>query len=234
MSIHIGAQKGEIAKTVLISGDPLRAKYTAEKFLTDVTCYNEVRAMYGYTGYYQGKRVSIQGTGMGIPTTAIFLNELFMFYNVKCVIRVGTCGALREDIDLGDIILAMSASTDSSMNSIYFDQLDYTPTANFELLQAAYRHAKNLESKIHVGPIFSSDNFYDDTNDRWAKWTKHGILGVEMETSALYTLSARFGAKAVSLLTVSDNIITGASSSSKDREQSYMDMMKIGFEIAME
>ena len=233
MSIHIGADKGDIAKTVLISGDPLRAKHTAEKMLSDVSCYNQVRGMYGYTGSFRGKRVSIQGTGMGIPTTAIYLNELFMFYDVECVIRVGTCGALQSDIELGEIILAMSASSDSNMNRLYFDQLDFAPTADFNLLLDAFEHSKKLDTVTHVGPIFSSDNFYDDTDNRWNKWINHGILGVEMETSILYTLAARFNAKALSLLTVSDNIITGESSSSKDREQSYMSMMELGFQIAV-
>ena len=232
MSIHIGAKEGDIAKTVLISGDPLRAKYTAETLLEDVICYNEVRGMLGFTGHYKGKKVSIQGTGMGIPSTAIYLNELFMSYNVECVIRVGTCGCLQHDIDIGEVILAIGASSDSSMNKIYFDGMDFAPVANFELLSGAESFAEKAGIKYHVGPIFSSDNFYDDVDNRWDKWIKHGILGVEMETSVLYTLAARFKAKALSILTVSDNIITGKSSSSEDRERSYMDMMKIGFEIA--
>ncbi len=234
MSIHIGAEPGEIAKSVLISGDPLRARHTARTLLENVSCYNEVRGMYGYTGFYNGKRVSIQGTGMGIPTTAIYVHELVHSYDVECIVRVGTCGSIQGHIGLGEIILALGASSDTNMNRRYFDGQDYAPLPDFGLLIRAYEQVKSENLNVHTGGIFSSDTFYDDVEHRWEKWIKHGVLGVEMETSVLYTLAARYGIKALSILTVSDNIITGKSSSAKEREQSYMDMMRLAFEIVPE
>lgn len=232
MSIHINAKPGDPAKTVLITGDPLRAKYVAENLLEDVFCYSEVRGMYGYTGRYGDKRVSIQGTGMGIPSTAIYVHEMITSYEVKNIIRVGTCGSLQKEINVGEIILAMSASSDSGMNRIYFNGLDYAPAADFDLLLQAHKRASELDISCRVGGIFSSDNFYDAGPNRWDKWINHGILGVEMESSILYTFAARYNVKALSILTVSDNIVTGKSSSSKQREQAYMDMIRLGFEIA--
>ena len=232
MSVHINAKAGEIAKTVLIPGDPLRAKFAAENLLDHVIRYNDVRGMYGYTGYYQGKRVSIQGTGMGMPSTAIYINELVKEYDVENLIRVGTCGSLQKEIGIGEVILAMAASTESSMNKIYFQGMDYAPSADFHLLQEAYNQAQSISLNCHVGGIFSSDSFYDEVENRWDKWIKHGILGVEMETSILYTLAARLHVKGLSILTVSDNVITGEISSSKEREQSYLDMIRLGFSVA--
>jgi purine-nucleoside phosphorylase len=231
-SIHIEAQVGEIAETVLLPGDPLRAKFVAENFLKDAVCYNKVRNMFGYTGYYQGKRVSIQGTGMGMGSAAIYINELIKTYKVKNLIRVGTCGAIQKELHLGQVILAMSASGDSAANIAYFNGMHYAATADFDLLQKAYTIAKNLNIKTTQGSIFSTDTFYDDIPNRWDIWVQHGILGVEMESQILFTLAKRFGAKALSILTVSDNIITGESAEAKVREQSYMDMMKIALELA--
>jgi len=231
-TLHLEAKVGDIAETVLLPGDPLRAKHVAETMLDDAVCYNKVRGMYGFTGYYKGNRVSIQGSGMGMGSTAIYVNELASTYNVKNMIRVGTCGTIQKKMNLGQVILAMSASGDSDSNSIYFEGMHYAATADFDLLMKAYEIANNLNIKTHQGSIFSTNTFYDDNPNRWDKWQKHGILGVEMETQILFTLAKRFGIKALSILTVSDNIITGEVSSTEDREQSYTDMMKIALELA--
>ena len=232
MSVHIGAKEGDIARTVLISGDPLRAKNAADAFLEKPSCYNEVRGMLGFTGGYKGKRVSIQGTGMGIPSTSIYVNELISEYGVKSIIRVGTCGSIQKEVELGQVILAMSASSDSSTNKIHFNGMDYAPTADFKLLLEAYHATQTLKIPALIGTVFSTDTFYGSDSNRWNVWAEHGVLGVEMETSILYTIAARTGVKALSILTVSDNIITGKFSSSKDRESKFMDMMKIALEIA--
>ncbi len=231
-SLHIEAKVGDIAETVLLPGDPLRAKHVADTFLTDVVCYNRVRNMFGYTGFYKGNRVSIQGTGMGMGSTSIYVNELISTYKVKNLIRVGTCGAIQDNIKLGQVLLAMSASGDSDANRLYFDGMHYAATADFDLLLKAHQVAERLNIKTYKGSVFSTNTFYDNAPNRWDKWKKQGILGVEMETQILFTLAKRFGVKALSVLTVSDNIITGESSSAKDREQSYNDMMKIALELA--
>jgi purine-nucleoside phosphorylase len=232
MSVHIGAKVGDIAQTVLISGDPLRAKHVANTLLENSKCYNEVRGMLGFTGSYNGKNVSIQGTGMGIPSTSIYVNELISEYGVKNIIRVGTCGAIQKDIELGQVILAMSAGSDSATNRIHFGGMEFAPTADFGLLSNAHKAAQSMGLPVLVGQVFSTDTFYGHDADRWNVWTEHGVLGVEMETSVLYTIAARTGVKALSILTVSDNIITDKYSSAKDRESKFMDMMKIALEIA--
>lgn len=231
-SIHLGAKPGEIAETVLLPGDPLRAKHVAETMLDDVLCYNEVRGMLGYTGYYNGKRVSIQGSGMGMGSTAIYVNELITTYKVKNLIRVGTCGSIQKHLDVGEVILAMSASGDSGANMVYFKGMHYAATADFGLLMKAYEVADRLSIKTHQGSIFSTNTFYDDNPNRWEIWEKHGILGVEMETQILYTLAKRLGARALTVLTVSDNILTGEATSAMERERSFNDMMKIALELA--
>lgn len=231
-SLHLEAKVGEIAETVLLPGDPLRAKHVAETMLEDVVCYNKVRGMFGFTGNYHGKRVSIQGSGMGMGSAGIYINELISTYQVKNIIRVGTCGALQKNINLGEVIVAMSASGDSDANALLFKGMHYAATADFDLLYNAVEVAKKLNIKTLQGSVFSTNTFYDEAPNRWEIWEKHGILGVDMESQILFTLAKRLGAKALSLLTVSDNIITGAASSQKDREQSFMDMMKIAFEIA--
>jgi purine-nucleoside phosphorylase len=230
-SIHLEAKVGEVAEGVLLPGDPLRAKYVAENFLEDVVCYNKVRNMLGFTGTYKGKRVSIQGTGMGMGSSAIYVNELITTYKAKKLIRVGTCGAIQEDLKLGQVLLAMSASGDSGANMAYFGGMHYAATADFDLLIDAYHKAKELNIPTVQGSIFSTDTFYDDIPDRWNLWQKHGIIGVEMESQILFTVAKRLGAKALAILTVSDNIITKQEASSQEREQSYMDMMKIALEI---
>ncbi len=231
-SIHISAKVGEIADTILLPGDPMRAKHVAENLLQDAVCFNQVRGMLGFTGFYNGKKVSIMGSGMGMGSTAIYVNELIETYGVKQLIRVGTCGAIKTELEVGQVILAMSASGDSGANRSYFGGLHYAATADFDLLLKAYSAAQRLGIDTKQGSIFSTNTFYDDDPQRWDKWEQHGILGVEMESQILFTLAKRLKAKALAILTVSDNIRTGASASSQEREQSYMDMMRIGFELA--
>jgi purine-nucleoside phosphorylase len=231
-SLHLEAKVGDIAETILLPGDPLRAKHVAETFLDDAVCYNKVRGMLGYTGYYKGNRVSIQGTGMGMGSIGIYVNELISTYKVKNLIRVGTCGTIQKNLKLGQVLLAMSASGDSDANRSYFNGMHYAATCDFDLLLKAYKAANELNIKTYQGSVFSTNTFYDDTPNRWDKWIKHGILGVEMESQILFTLAKRFNVKALSVLTVSDNIITKESSSSLERETSFNDMMRIALELA--
>jgi len=232
MSIHIGAKKGDIADTVLLPGDPLRAKFVAENMLENAFCYNEVRGMYGYTGTYKGKRVSIQGAGMGLPSTSIYVNELITEYEVKNIIRVGTFGCIQKDLKVGQVALAMSASTDSNINKLIFGDQHYAPTADFSLLLNAYNEAKKLGVDVKIGNIFSADSFYNPNPNWWKIWAEYGVLGAEMESSGIYTIAAKHNVKALSILTVSDNIVTGAASTAKEREQSFTEMMTIALEIA--
>jgi purine-nucleoside phosphorylase len=234
MSIHIGAQPGQIAPTVLMPGDPLRAKYFAETLLEDPVCFNEVRGMLGYTGTYQGKQISIMGSGMGMPTLAIYVNELITEYNVKTIMRVGTCGGMQADLKLGDLVLAMSASTNSNINRLRFDGMDYAPTASFSLLFKAYEAVLRRGARVSVGGIFSSDTFYSDDDTWWKVWADYGVLAAEMETAELYTLAAKYKVDALSLLTVSDNPVTGEFSSAEQREKGFPLMAEIALEIAPE
>ncbi|MFC2078812.1 purine-nucleoside phosphorylase [Candidatus Bipolaricaulota bacterium] len=231
MSIHIGAKPGDIAPSVLLPGDPLRAKFIAETFLENTTCFNEVRGMLGFTGTYHGKRVSVMGTGMGIPSHSIYVNELISEYGVKTLVRVGTCGALQQELELGDVVLAMAASTDSHVNRLRFSGMDFAPTAEFELLLKAHEAAKARKAKVRVGNILSSDTFYHDDPESWRLWAAFGVLVVEMETMGLYTLAAKFGVAALSILTVSDNLVSGVRATSEQREKSFTQMMKIALEI---
>ncbi|MBA4537750.1 purine-nucleoside phosphorylase [Bacillus aquiflavi] len=232
MSIHIGAKENEIAETVLLPGDPLRAKYIAETFLEDVKCYNEVRNMLGFTGTYKGKRISVQGTGMGVPSISIYINELMQNYHVQTLIRVGTCGAIQQDVKVRDVILAMSASTDSQINRLTFGGVDYAPTADFHLLKKAYEVGIEKGLSLKVGNVFTADTFYND-NAEHEKWAKYQILAIEMETAALYTLAAKFGRKALSVLTVSDHILTGEETTSEERQTTFNDMMIVALEAAI-
>ncbi len=229
MSTHINAPDGAIAESVLLPGDPLRAKFIAENFLEDAKCYNEVRGMYGYTGFYKGKRVSVQGTGMGQPSLSIYVHELFQFYNVQKAIRIGTCGSIREDVNIRDIILANGACTDSSLQSQRFGLLHYSPVPDFDLLYTAYNKSKELGLKTVVAPCVSSDRFYDD-NENWKLWKKYGAAGVEMESAELYTLAAEFKRKALTILTVSDHIITGQATTAEERQTTFKDMMILALE----
>lgn len=232
MSIHIGAEKGQIAPSVLLPGDPRRAKFIAETMLEDAVCFNEVRGMLGFTGSYNGKRVSVMGTGMGVPSHSIYVHELLADYGAKHLFRVGTCGALQSELVTGDIILGMAASTDSQVNRLRFEGCDYAPTASFPLLLAAYEECGKRGIDVSVGSILTSDTFYDDDPDSWKKWAAFGVLAVEMETTGLYTLAAKFGAEALSILTVSDNLVRGEAASSEERETGYRRMAEIALEIA--
>lgn len=234
MSIHIGAKTGEIATTVLLPGDPLRAKFVAETFLENVVCYNEVRGMFGFTGTYQGKRISVQGTGMGIPSISIYVNELITEYKVQNLIRIGTCGAMQEDIHLKDVVLAMSASTDSSMNKLRFNNMDFAPTADFSLLLKAYNNAQKLGVPVRVGNILSTDTFYGDQPDDWKQWAKFRVLAVEMEAAALYTLAAKFNVKALGIMTVSDHLITHEITTSEERQKTFSKMIEIALQTGLE
>lgn len=233
MSIHINAKKGDIADTILLPGDPLRAKYIAETFLENVVQYNEVRNMFGYTGTYKGKRISVQGTGMGVPSISIYSTELMQEYDVQKLIRVGTCGAIQKDVHVRDVIIAQSASTDSKMNEIIFNGLDYAPTANFDLLYKAYNAGKDAGLHVRVGNVFTADMFYSDENQN-EKLARYGVLAVEMETAALYTLAAKFGRQALSILTVSDHIITGEATSAEERQLTFNDMIVVALEAAIQ
>ena len=233
MSIHIGAQKGEIAETVLLPGDPLRAKFIAESYLSDIHEYTSVRNMLGFTGIYKGLKISVQGSGMGIPSTAIYVNELIKDYGVKTIIRVGTTGSIKADIQVGDIILAQSACTDSNVNRLKFGGMDYAPMADFSLLMKAYKKAEELSIPVKVGAVFSTDTFYNGSIERYDIWGKHGVLGLEMESTALYTLAAGYGIKALTILTVSDNIITGEAMAAEDRERNIADVARLALETAL-
>ncbi|GAA0126905.1 MULTISPECIES: purine-nucleoside phosphorylase [Clostridium] len=229
--LHIMANEGEIAEIVLLPGDPLRAKFIADTYLEDAKCYNDVRGMYGYTGMYKGKRVSVQGTGMGLPSLSIYANELINSYGVKKLIRVGSCGAINEDVKIRDIVLAMSASTNSGINRRRFQGMDYAPTANFELLKKAYELGISKGLNIKVGNVLSSDLFYDDTGMGIQKWIDYGTLAIEMETAELYTLAAKNKVKALSILTVSDHVLTGDETNPKERQETFTDMMEIALEL---
>ncbi len=234
MSIHIEAKQGEIADIVLLPGDPLRAKFIAETFLEDVTQYNQVRNIFGYTGTYKGKRVSVQGTGMGVPSISIYATELMQEYGVQKLIRVGTCGAIQKDVKVRDVIIAQSSSTDSNMNRVIFGgNIDYAPTADFDLLHKAYTAGKEAGLNVKVGNIFTADMFYSDEEQN-EKLARYGVLAVEMETTALYTLAAKFGRQALSILTVSDHILTGEATSSEERQTTFLDMMKIALDAAIQ
>ena len=232
MSIHIGAKQGQIAPTVLLPGDPLRARHIAETMLEDVFCYNEVRGMLGYTGRYGDKRVSVMGTGMGIPTLSIYVHELVTEYHVKTLIRVGTCGALQPNLKIGDIVLPMTSSTNSHFNKLRFQGMDYAPAASFDLLLKAYEAAKERGVRVFVGGNFASDTFYNDDPEWWKKWAAYGVLTVEMETSGLYTLAAKFKIRALSVLTVSDCLLTSEFATSEQRERDFMQMAEIALEIS--
>jgi purine-nucleoside phosphorylase len=230
MSIHIGAKENEIADRILLPGDPLRAEYIAKTFLTDAVCYNNVRGMLGFTGTYKGQRVSVQGTGMGVPSISIYTHELIQSYGVKQLIRVGTCGAFKEQIRVRDVILAMSASTDSAINKNRFAGIEYAPTASFELLHKAYLAAHHQGMNVHVGNVYTSDLFYNDNEQIVPLLASYGTLAVEMESAALYTIAAKFGVQALSVLTVSDHLITGESTTSEERQTTFNQMMEVALE----
>ena len=230
MSLHIEAKKGEIAETILLPGDPLRAKFVAENFLEDAVCYNKVRNIFGYTGTYKDKIISVQGTGMGIPSISIYATELIKDYGVKNLIRIGSCGAIKPEINLRDVILAEGASTDSQTNKLVFGGADFAAIANFELLLKAYNVVKEKKMQVHVGNVLSSDIFYSDNPNFWKIWAKYGILGIDMEATALYSIAAKYGVNALTILTVSDQIIRGEATTSEERETGFSKMIEIALE----
>lgn len=234
MSVHIGAKKGDIADKVLLPGDPLRAKYIAENFLKDVYCYNEVRGMLGFTGTYKGENISVQGTGMGVPSLSIYANELMESYDVQKLIRVGTCGALQKDVKVRDVILASTSTTDSQMNRMVFGGIDFAPTADFPLLKNAYDSGVEKGLNLRVGNVFTSDSFYrDNAKELNELLAKYNVLAIEMETSALYTLAAKHSRQALSVLTVSDHIITGEETTSEERQTTFNEMIEVALEAAV-
>ena len=232
MTIHIGAKPGEIAETVLMPGDPYRAKWAAETFLQDSQLVNEVRGMLGFTGTWNGHRVTIQGSGMGMPSLSIYANELIRDYGAKTLIRIGSCGGMQPQVGIRDVILAMTASTLSTPSRGIFKELNFAPCADYGLLRAAADAASAKGVKTHVGGIYSSDVFYDERPDLNEQMTRHGILGVEMEAAELYNLAARHSVRALAVLTVSDHLQTGEALPSEDRERSFGDMVDIALTAA--
>lgn len=232
MTIHIGAKPGDIAETVLMPGDPYRAKWAAETFLESPTCVNEVRGMLGFTGTWKGNRVTIHGSGMGMPSLSIYANELIRDYGAKTLIRIGSCGGMQPQVKVRDVILAMTSSTLSTPSSGIFRELNFAPCADYGLLRAAADAAAAKGVETHVGGIYSSDVFYDERPDLNEQMTRHGILGVEMEAAELYILAARYGIRALAVLTVSDHLQTGEALPSEDRESSFGDMVEIALEAA--
>jgi purine-nucleoside phosphorylase len=235
MSVHIGAKDGEIADKILLPGDPLRAKFIAETFLEDVSQYNHVRGMLGFTGTYKGERISVQGTGMGVPSISIYVNELIQSYDVQKLIRVGTCGAIQKDVRVRDVILAQGSTTDSQMNRMIFGNIDYAPLADFNLLKNAYDNGTEKGLKLRVGNVFTSDTFYrDNAKEVNELLAKYNVLAVEMETTALYTLAQKFDRQALSVLTVSDHILTGEETTAEERQTTFNEMIEIALETAIQ
>lgn len=231
MSIHINAKKGDIAETILLPGDPLRAKWIAETFLEDEFCFNEVRGMLGYTGSYKGKQISVMGSGMGIPSISIYAHELIKDFGVKNLIRVGSAGSMQKHIQIRDVVIAMAASTNNGLNTNRFGGGDFAPTASFSLFQQAIEFAKKQNINIKAGNVLSSDSFYTDDPNEWRNWSKFGVLCVEMEAAGLYTICAKYGVNALCLLTISDSLVTGEVTSAKERETTFSEMVKIALNL---
>lgn len=230
---HISANKDEFAKTVLMPGDPLRAKFIADNFLDNAKCITKVRNMLGYTGTYKGQEISVMGSGMGIPSISIYATELYKDYGVENIIRIGSCGAVRDDIKIRDIIIGMAASTDSNVNRQRFNQWDFAATADFSLLHSVVNTAERLNQKVHVGNIFTADLFYTPQPEMFAMMEKYGILAVEMEAAGLYGVAAEYGKKALTVLTVSDHIKTGEQTTADERESTFKDMMELTLESVL-
>lgn len=233
MSIHIGAKVGDIAETVLLPGDPKRAKWIAENYLENIFCYTDIRGMLGFTGTYKGKKVSIQGTGMGIPSISIYITELMKDYGVKNLIRVGSAGSYQKDVKVRDVVIAMSTSTNSNINNRRFYGANFSPTASFELFSMALKVAEEKNIKINAGNVLTSDEFYSDNSDYYKKWADFGVLAVEMETAGLYTLAAKYKVKALSILTISDSLVSPEITSSEEREKTFSEMIELALETAI-
>lgn len=230
---HISANAGEFAKTVLMPGDPLRAKFIAENFLDNAKCITSVRNMFGYTGTYKGQPISVMGSGMGIPSISIYATELYKDYGVESIIRIGSCGAVRDDIKIRDVIIGMAASTDSNVNRQRLSQCDFAACADFSLLHKVVNTADKLGKKVHVGNIFTADLFYTPQPEMFALMEKYGILAVEMEAAGLYGVAAEYGKKALTVLTVSDHIKTGEQTTAEERENTFKDMMELTLESVL-
>ena len=228
---HIGAREGEIADRVIMAGDPLRAKFMAERFLENHVQYNAVRGMLGFTGTYKGKRVSVQGHGMGMPSIGIYSYELFNFYGVKRIIRTGSAGSINAGVKMGDVVIGMGSCTDSNYASQYGLPGTFAPIADFGLVRAAVEKAEELGVRYKVGNILASDFFYGDDADSWKQWQKMGVLAVEMEAAALYMNAARCGGEALCICTISDSLVTGEACSAEERQTSFTNMMDIAFGI---
>jgi len=233
MSVHIAAKNGEIADTVLLPGDPKRAKWIAENFLENAVCYTDIRGMLGFTGTYKGRRISVQGTGMGIPSMSIYITELMKDYGVKTLIRVGSAGSYQEDVKIRDIVVALSTSTDSNINNRRFKGASFAPTVNFDLLSKVLKTAEEKNIKIKAGNILTSDEFYNDDPSYFKNWAEFGVLAVEMETAALYTLASKYKAKALSILTISDSLVSPEITSSEEREKTFNEMIELALETAI-
>ena len=232
MTIHIGARPGQIAETVLMPGDPYRARWAAQTYLEDAELVNEVRGMLGYTGHWRGHRVTIQAHGMGMPSISIYANELIRDYGAQRLIRIGSAGALQDSVQLRDIVLAQACSTLGSPSRSLFGEMNFAPVADFGLLAAAHAAAVRRQAPVHVGGVYSSDTFYDEREDLTQQLQRHGTLAVEMEAAELYMLAARHGRKALAILTVSDHIVTGAQTSSAERETGFGAMVELALEAA--
>lgn len=232
MSVHIGANKGDIAETILLPGDPLRAKWIAETFFENPVCFNEIRGMLGFTGLYKGKKISTMGTGMGVPSISIYANELITEFDVKNLIRVGSAGSYQKDVKIRDVVLAMAASSTSGVNELRFGGADYAPTADFELFIKAVDIARKKNIPIKAGNVLSSDEFYEDDTESYIKWSKFGVLCVEMEAAGLYTVAAKHNVSALSILTISDSLVTGERTTSQERESTFKSMIEIALELA--
>ena len=232
MTIHLGASLEDIAEVVLLPGDPLRAKWAAENFLSDIKQVNNVRGMLGYTGIWKGNRVTIQGSGMGMPSLSIYVNELIRDYNVKTLIRIGSAGGMQKSVSVRDIILAMTASSVSTPSKAIFKELNFSPSANPQLLFSAMQIIKSKGLNCHTGGVYSSDTFYDERPDLNAEMERHGVLAVEMETAELYILASRYNCRALSILTISDHLLTGESLTSNEREQTFSEMVELSLETA--
>ncbi|MGQ5486051.1 purine-nucleoside phosphorylase [Photobacterium damselae subsp. piscicida] len=230
---HINVEFGDFAETVLMPGDPLRAKFIAETYLEDAKEVCNVRNMFGYTGTYKGHKISVMGHGMGIPSCSIYVHELIKDFGVKNVIRIGSCGAVHDDVKLMDVIIGMGASTDSKVNRVRFNNHDFAAIADFHLLETAVNQARSQNVPVRVGNVFSADLFYSPEVDLFDKMEKLGILGVDMEAAGIYGVAAELGAKALTILTVSDHIKRGEKLSSEDRQKSFNDMMNVALETAV-
>jgi len=231
MSIHIEAKPGEVAENVLLPGDPMRAKWIAETYFDNPVLYNDVRGMFGYTGTYKGKPVSVQGTGMGVPSTLIYCHELINYYGCKKLIRVGSAGSYQKDVNVRDVVIAMAASSTNGINNARFVNSDYSPTASFDLFRKAIFYANDHNIPIKAGNILTSDEFYEDDFDSYKHWAQFGILAVEMETAGIYTIAAKYNVDALSILTISDSLVTGEKISADARETSLGTMIELALGV---